>query len=465
MSKNKNKNKLKRIFFIWNLLSPKNTMPCTARKADTVICGRAIPDNQTLCGMHEAVRTRTGPNAFRLKQLSLKHKGERTEFEQRMGPLMQQLQALPIGSANRALLLDRYVTESGQLRTRHRIERTALNTEIRNEIRANAGVNPDQAVQNRLQVRERIREWLRFRRRIMRWPQINWDVQVGDYRRRIQIIIDHNQLGIENNQELTEHLAFVAQDYLQLLQDGRAEAEAARIRARDPIAAAQRIADGGLGGRQAQIRALGEAAQQEAEARAAEANPNENMAAFARDKQNVHTTAAVKQVKHNINVIRQIFVPEEYRWNPKKISKTFKEIVYECDLTPKGNWQFASYYCNNAQIYELEEGIFGIMTDGVWQFIRDSEDKACLVKILKTELEDNIGMCSQGNLSRICNVLSGYLPGIGQSESISTILGREFPKIMEMEDEGNRIREGQRILRENNVPEVEWETWLEPLRT
>ena len=430
-------------------------MPCTARKADTVICGRTIPDNQTLCGMHEGVKNRTGPNAFRVKQLKLKHKGERTEFEQRMIPVMREMQALPVGSAERAALLDRYITESGQIRTQHRVETAELNTQLRNEVRANGGINPDQANENRRSVRRTIREWLHFRRRIMRWPGINWDVHIGGYRQRIQDLINGNQLGAENNAELTRHLVFIAEEYRQILRHAPPR--------RDPVAAAERIADGGLGGRQAQIQALGEAARAEAEARAA-ANPNENMGAFARDRQNVHTSAAVKQVKHNINVIRQIFVPPEYRWDPKKISKTFKEIVYECDLTPKGNWQFASYYCNNAQIYELEEGIFGIMTDGVWQYIRDSEDKDCLVKILKTELEDNIGMCAQGNLSRICNVLSGYLQGIGQSESISTILGREFPKLMDIEREADRFREAQRILRENNVPEAEWDVWLEPLR-
>jgi hypothetical protein len=73
-------------------------------------------------------------------------------------------------------------------------------------------------------------------------------------------------------------------------------------------------------------------------------------------------------------------------------------------------------------------------------------------------------MCAQGNLSRICNVLSGYLPGIGQQESIATILGREFPKLMEIENEPDRLREGERILRENNVPEAEWQVWLEPLQ-
>lgn len=429
-------------------------MPCTARKADTVICGRIIPDDQTLCGIHEGVKERAGPNQFALDQLKLRHKSERKVEDERIQPLLARLRALPAHDPLRATMFDEYITQSGAFNRRQSNERAALRREQRAEIERNGGVNPDQAIIDRRAVRKTIREWNGFRRRIMQWPDINWDVHIGSYRQRIQDLINGNQLGAENNAELTQHLVFIAEDYRQLLQNARAEAEAARIRARDPVAAAQRIADGGLRGRRAQIQAAGEAAQQVAEARAA-ANPNENMAAFARDRQNVHTSAAVKQVKHNINVIRQIFVPPEYRWDPKKISKTYREIVFDCDLSPKGNWQFASYYCNNAQIYDLEEGIFGIMTDGVWQYIRDSEDKACLVKILKTELEDNIGMCAQGNLSRICNVLSGYLPGIGQSESISTILGREFPKLMEIERESDRVREGERILRENNVPQAE----------
>jgi len=421
-------------------------MPCTARKADTVICGRAIPENQTLCGIHERVKQRTGPNAFRVKQLKLKHKGERQALEERMAPIMREMQALPIDSEQRAFLLTSYVNQSGELRTRQRIETTALTTQLRAEVRANGGANPDQAVINRRATDRMIREWYSFRRRILRWPNLNWDQQIGEYRRRIQDVIDGNQLGAEHNEALADHLLFIAQEYRQLLLDGRANRRA-------------EVA----GGRAAAIHAAGVAARAEAEARAL-ANPNENMGAFARDKQNVHTTAAVKQIKHNINVIRGIFVPEEYRWNPKATSKTFKEIVYECDLSPKGNWQFASYYCNNATIYDLEPGIFGIMTDGVWQFIRDSPDKTCLVKILKTELEDNIGMCAQGNLSRICNVLSGYLEGIGQRESLYEVLGREFSKLFEIAREGDRFREGERILRENNVPEAEWETWLDPLR-
>ncbi len=430
-------------------------MPCTARKADTVICGRIIPDDQTLCGTHEAVKERAGPNKFALDQLKLRHKSERKVEDERLQPLLARLRLLPANDPVRATLFDQYITESGAFTRRQSNERTALIRQQRAEIQRNGGVNPDQAGENRRATRRMIREWDGFRRRILRWPDIQWDGQIGDYRQRIQHVINNNQLGPVNNEALADHLLFIAQDYRQILQGIRADRAAA------PPAGGRAAA---IQGRAAAIHAAGVAARAEAEARAAGPNPNENMGAFARDRQNVHTTAAVAQVKHNINVIRQIFVPEEYRWNPTKISKTYREIVFDCDLSPRGNWQFASYYCNNAQIYDLEEGIFGIMTDGVWQYIRDSEDKRCLINILKRELEDNIGMCAQGNLSRICNVLSGYLPGIGQSESISSILGREFPKLMEIEREPDRLRQGERILRENNVPEAEWEVWLEPLR-
>lgn len=430
-------------------------MPCTARKADTVICRRIIPDGQTLCGTHEAVKERAGPNKFALDQLKLRHKSERKVEDERLQPLLARLRLLPANDPVRATLFDQYITESGAFTRRQSNERTALIRQQRAEIQRNGGVNPDQAGENRRATRRMIREWDGFRRRILRWPDIQWDGQIGGYRQRIQDLINGNNLGPVNNEALADHLLFIAQDYRQIL-------EAIRVdRAAAPPAGGRAAA---IQGRAAQIHAAGVAARAEAEARAAAPNPNENMGAFARDRQNVHTTAAVKQIKHNINVIRQIFVPEEYRWNPTKISKTYREIVFDCDLSPRGNWQFASYYCNNAQIYDLEEGIFGIMTDGVWQYIRDSEDKRCLINILKRELEDNIGMCAQGNLSRICNVLSGYLPGIGQSESIATILGREFPKLMEIEREPDRLRQGERILRENNVPEAEWEVWLDPLR-
>ena len=193
--------------------------------------------------------------------------------------------------------------------------------------------------------------------------------------------------------------------------------------------------------------------------------PNPNvLARIANDNQNVHTQLVVEQTKKNVAEILKIPVPEDYKWQAARLSMTYKSIIMFCHLSPKSAWQFSSMYCSDATIYDLEPGIFGKVVDGVWQYISNSPDKTDLKKILSSELRDNIGMCAQGNLSRICNVLQGYLEGIGQKEALNTILGREFAKLMEVESEIERLNQGKLILFNNNVPEDQWEPWLEPLR-
>jgi hypothetical protein len=50
----------------------------------------------------------------------------------------------------------------------------------------------------------------------------------------------------------------------------------------------------------------------------------------------------------------------------------------------------------------------GTVTKSV-SYSKHSPNNEDLKKILASELEDNIGMCQQGNLTRLCNILSGYL--------------------------------------------------------
>ena len=404
---------------------------CTALKTkDSIACNKALPEGRTLCGLHDNVRLRVGEFKFAINQLNLKHKFEKNVERERVAPLLLQIEQLPVGPERR-LMFEQYFLEAGDFARRQRREKQALRRQQQAHILANNGVNPDQEIINRRAVREVIRAWTGLYARILINHNFNWDPHVEAYRQRIRAMLHGGAIGNEAIERLNLHLDFINADYQVIVQQRGGQQHARVPRAVVPV---QR------------------------------ANPNENMGAFAQDRQNVHTSAAVDQIKHNISIIRKIFVPPEYRWNQTTISKTYREIVFDCDLSPKGNWQFASYYCNNATIYDMEPGIFGIMTDGVWQYIRDSEDKRCLINILKREFEDNIGMCAQGNLSRVCNILSGYLPGIGQSDSVSTILGREFPKLMAIENETDRVFQGTEILRNNNVPDAEWEAWLEPLR-
>ena len=167
---------------------------------------------------------------------------------------------------------------------------------------------------------------------------------------------------------------------------------------------------------------------------------------FVSDNQNVHTNAAVKQTTDIIKRVLEIEVPATFKWNMRRCSKTPGEVITDCRLSINASRVMIDKYTSADDIYGLGRGIYGRLLDSVWQYIKNSEDRKTLRTILKSELEDNVGMCQQGNLSRLANVLAGYLEGVGSFESISEVLGREFPKLLDIDNEDERIAQGNKIL-------------------
>jgi hypothetical protein len=188
-----------------------------------------------------------------------------------------------------------------------------------------------------------------------------------------------------------------------------------------------------------------------------------NLAAFAADPQNVHTSEAVRQTKDIVEKVRKIAVPEGYRWNKMFVSRTIGEIISDCQLSSHAAAHMFNHYVSAVAVYDIEEGIYGKVLDSVWQYVKNSPDKEDICKILKQEMTDNVGMCAQGNLSRICNILAGYMDGIGSQESVAERLGRLLPPLMEIADVEARLRSAFRILQENGVPMSDWDIWIEPL--
>lgn len=184
------------------------------------------------------------------------------------------------------------------------------------------------------------------------------------------------------------------------------------------------------------------------------------LARFTADPQNVHTTLMVKQTKDIVEKVRQIQVPDEYRWNMNITSKTPGEIIAECKLSIHAACQMLTQYSHKTAIYDIEEGIYGKVLDSVWQFVKNSTDKEDLCRILKQEMEDNIGMCAQGNLTRLCNILAGYLDGVAPPESVAEKMGRLLPPLMEIEDPVDRIYQAFKIMKDNHVPFEEWDSWV-----
>jgi hypothetical protein len=419
-------------------------------------CSKSHKGNSQYCTLHENKREETGPHRFSSEQLAIKHKFEvRTQIEDFSRRRTQAGSPREI----RAVTNEQTIAEA-HMTVRHRNEFQELRDNQEAEIVANGGVNPDEPAVTRRELKELELRSIRASRWIMRrWANVmernHFLPELEEVRTRVREIGQQPRIT-QRNLELVQDL------------DRRMTARLDQFMAR----AMQDVENGGAiqgwGGEGIEARIVDGVIvppHMRAGARAM-AVPNPNvLARIANDNQNVHTAIVVEQTKKNVAEILKIPVPEEYKWQHARLSMTYKTVIMFCHLSPKSAWQFSSMYCSDATIYDLEPGIFGKVVDGVWQFISKSPDKKDLKKILSAELRDNIGMCAQGNLSRMCNVLQGYMEGIGQKESVSAILGREFPKLMEIENLVEREARGAAILRENAVPEGEWDDWLEPLRT
>lgn len=185
------------------------------------------------------------------------------------------------------------------------------------------------------------------------------------------------------------------------------------------------------------------------------------LAQLAHDRQNVHTSVVVQKVKEMIQKVIQIPVPPEYQ---TETLKTSGEIILECGLSKQAAWQMMAKYCSDEDVYELGYGIYARVLNSVWQYIKASPDSADLKKILKTEMQDNIGMCAQGNLSRLCNILSGYMEGlVVDAKSKNELIGERLAQLVDIDNVDERTTLGRRILEEHDVPVEEHANWLEPL--
>lgn len=186
------------------------------------------------------------------------------------------------------------------------------------------------------------------------------------------------------------------------------------------------------------------------------------------DKQSIHTSEAVELTKKNVQKILDIPVPDAYKCkggiSSSIISLTLGEVIVCCPMNVSTFVELVNRYNNDETIYEMGEGIYGRVLDGIWQFIRNHEDKDALCRILAEELKSNVGMCAQGNLTRLCNVLEGYLDGLVHRESNSEILQREFSQISTLSDETEKLIRGRESLdRLGIINPVEREAWLSAL--
>jgi hypothetical protein len=136
---------------------------------------------------------------------------------------------------------------------------------------------------------------------------------------------------------------------------------------------------------------------------------DKELARFATDNQNVHTSKTVEMVLETSKKLMKMAKKKP------SVLDTMAHCFTKCKLSDKARQQMAFMYYSEISIYNLKAPTYRFVMDGIWVYI-DSQSEELQKEItgrLAQELEDNIGMCPQGNLSRLVNVLSGYMDGVG----------------------------------------------------
>jgi hypothetical protein len=186
-----------------------------------------------------------------------------------------------------------------------------------------------------------------------------------------------------------------------------------------------------------------------------------DLRAFAADGQSVHRSSVQDYAQRTCIALIERPVPED--------QDTLGEIIDNMNNVTMVRWARAG---NKEAIIILlttdyfEAEAFGLryrdVMDRVWAFIRSHKERAQLLVRLTQEVNDGVGMCTNGKMARLVNVLQGYDESLDAPPPPREVFQGRISALMSMPLAG-RVAEARSLFAEFNIPAEEHDVWLEPL--
>jgi hypothetical protein len=191
--------------------------------------------------------------------------------------------------------------------------------------------------------------------------------------------------------------------------------------------------------------------------------PVENLGKIATDRQSVHTISVTKATNEGIFILENQDIPRG--------QKTLKEI--EQAWVEKFGERRVSTVMADMKDWGSRDQVMGktntyrTVLRGLWAKIKsftDKELKGELVKRLFEESNEALGMCADGHVGRLVNVLVGFdeqfknniSPKEYFQNNISLISNSEVPLVF-------KIDQAKKLMDDIQMPEEERTAWLEAL--
>lgn len=186
-----------------------------------------------------------------------------------------------------------------------------------------------------------------------------------------------------------------------------------------------------------------------------------NLVAFATDDQNIHRSSVQNETQQALRTLLDRPVPED--------QETLAGIITQFNtgaviwFGPNARERAITEITNDYYLTEAFSVPYGAILDRVWAFIASHIHKDDLVIRLAQEVCEGIGMCTNGKMARLVNVLQGYDETLlVQTETPREIFQRKIAMLMK-QPMAERERAAQSLFTEFNIPSEEQTVWLEPL--
>lgn len=189
-----------------------------------------------------------------------------------------------------------------------------------------------------------------------------------------------------------------------------------------------------------------------------------DLARLANDRQSVHTTVVSEQTNKGVTALMTFKIPETQN-TMVEVEAAWAAYILANPEQGRNVLNDMKRWYGLATCREQNDWLFKKVTDHLWAFIQTSDHKIELIKRFWQESVDSVGMCCDGHINRLVNVLVGFHPAFEPQISTKERLQEGMAKISADESlsEEQKIERAEALMQELQIPEEEQSVWLDAL--
>jgi len=185
---------------------------------------------------------------------------------------------------------------------------------------------------------------------------------------------------------------------------------------------------------------------------------------LAGDGQNVHTRIVTKQTNTSMDIINSTTVPKGQR--------TTDEIITHWSNSLGLDWQdINTVYLDMLEwgakttIYKPDDYYYRKTLRGLWALIKtySGDEFKEILKRLFEECQESVGMCGQGHITRLCNVLVGFHSAFLTVQSSMEQFQTKIAALAADESLSTqtKLKEATVLLDEYDIPDNQRQAWID----